>query len=68
MDLNSAEQAARSGACVRDDATMASDWTVRFVKEENLLYYFNPQGEKAHKVRFSDAMRASYQWRTAERK
>lgn len=48
---------------VRDDANMAVDWTVRWHKPESLLYYFNPKGERKHKIKFSDAMRASFQWR-----
>jgi hypothetical protein len=64
MDLNSAIHAAECGGYVRDDATMRADWTVRYVKNEKLLYYFNPQGEKKHKVIFSDAQRMSIQWRT----
>lgn len=64
MDLNSAVQAAaRNGAHIRDDATMKEGWTVRFVKEEALLFYFDPKGERAHKLRISDAQRASFQWR-----
>jgi len=68
MDLNGAVQAAQSGEHIRDDATMKPDWTVRFVAEEKLLYYFNPRGERAHMVRLSDAHRASFQWRTVPRK
>ena len=64
MDLNSAIYTAESGGHVRDEATMSPDWTIRYVAEEKLLYYFNPKGERAHKVHFSDMQRASYQWRT----
>lgn len=64
MDLNSAIHTAECGGHVRDDATMSPDWTVRYVKEEKLLYYFDPKGEKRHRVKFSDAQRSSYQWRT----
>lgn len=64
MDLNSAIHTAECGGHVRDDATMYAGWSMRYVKEEKLLYYFNPQGERAHKVKFSDAQRASSQWRT----
>ena len=63
MDLNSAMHAAQSGGRVRDDATMAPDWTVRFVSSEGLFYYFDPEGKRAHKIKFSDAQRASFQWR-----
>lgn len=64
MDLSSATYVAREqGAHVRDDATMREGWTVRWVPEEKLLYYFNPQNERKHKVQISDAQRASYQWR-----
>ncbi len=66
MDLNSAITVAESGTPVRDDASMTLDWTVRYVKEEQLLYYFDPKGEKRHKIKFSDAQRASYQWRIVE--
>jgi hypothetical protein len=64
MDLNAAIHAAECGGHVRDDSTMIADWTMRYVKEEKLLYYFNPQGEKRHKVQFSNKMRTSFQWRT----
>jgi hypothetical protein len=64
MDLNSAIHTAECGGHIRDDVTMAAGWSIRFDKGEKLLYYFNPKGEKAHKVRFSDAHRASFQWRT----
>jgi hypothetical protein len=64
MDLNSAMHTAECGGHVRDDATMRADWTVRYIAKEKLFYYFNPQGERAHKVRFSEAQRASIQWRT----
>jgi hypothetical protein len=64
MDLNDAIQTAESGGHVRDDATMSPDWTVRYVVEKKLLYYFTPKGEQAHRVYFSDAQRASCQWRT----
>lgn len=77
MDLNSAMHTARCGGLVRDDATMTADWKVKFVPDlspENsarppaerigLFYYVRPNGEIAHKIKFSDAMRASYQWRT----
>jgi hypothetical protein len=42
---------------------MKPGWTVRFVAEEKLLFYFNPKGDKANKILFTDAMRASYRWR-----
>lgn len=64
MDLNDATHSAQCGGFVRDDATMRHGWTVRWVPEEKLLYYFDPKGEKAHKIKFTDQMRASYQWRT----
>jgi hypothetical protein len=64
MDLNSAIHTAQCGGHVRDEATMREGWTVRWVADEKLLYYFNPKGEKAHKIKFTDAMRASYQWKT----
>jgi hypothetical protein len=64
MDLNSATHTAQCGGFIRDDATMSPGWSIRYIKEEKLLYYFNPKGEQAHKVTFSDAQRASFQWRT----
>ena len=64
MDLNSAIHTAQCGGSLRDDATMSVGWTVRWVADEKLLYYFTPKGEKAHKIVFNDRMRASYQWRT----
>jgi hypothetical protein len=64
MDLNSAIHTAECGGNIRDDSLMAEGWSIRFVKEDKLLYYFNPEGEKAHKVRFYDVHRASFQWRT----
>jgi hypothetical protein len=63
MDLNEATLSAKCGSIVRDDATMKPGWTVRFVAEEKLLFYFNPKGDKANKILFTDAMRASYRWR-----
>jgi hypothetical protein len=64
MDLNSAiHEAQVRGARVRDDATMRPGWIIRWDPADQLLYYFRPNGEKAHKVVFSDAMRASPQWR-----
>jgi hypothetical protein len=63
MDLNSAVHEAECGVSVRDDRTMAPDWTVRWVAEDKLLYYFRPNGERAHRVRFTDAQRASPLWR-----
>jgi len=66
MDLNAAIKAAESGVAVRDDATMTVGWTMRYVKEDKLLYYFNPKGERAHRVAFHDAQRASYQWKIIE--
>jgi hypothetical protein len=64
MDLNSAIHTAQCGGHVRDDANMVAGWTVRWDAKEKLLYYFDPKGEKRHKIIFSDAMRASFQWRT----
>lgn len=64
MDLNSAMHTAQCGGHVRDDTTMREGWTVRWVKEEKLLYYFDPKGERAHLVKFSDAQRTSFQWKT----
>lgn len=77
MDLNSAIHTARCGGYVRDDGTMVDGWKVCFVPKEGkenaklppadrlgLLYYINPLGERAHVVRITDAMRASYQWKT----
>ena len=63
MDLNDAIRMAEIGGHVRDDATMATDWTVRYVPEEKLLYLFRPSGERYRKLLISDAMRASFQWR-----
>ncbi len=66
MDLNSAiEIAERRGEFIRDDATMRAGWTIRYIADEKLLYFFDPKNEKAHKVRFNDAHRASFQWRVA---
>lgn len=64
MDLNSAIHTAECGGFVRDDMTMSPGWSIRYIAEKKLLYYFNPKGEQAHKVHFSDAMRSSFQWRT----
>ena len=64
MDLNSAIHTAAHGAFVRDDTTMSPGWSIRYVMETRLLYYFNSKGEQGHKVRFSDAQRSSSQWRT----
>lgn len=76
MDLNDAMHTARCGGFVRDDANMKADWKVGFVpkdvkqakrpplEREGLFYYFNPLGEQAHKIIFTDAMRSSFQWRT----
>lgn len=66
MDLNSAIYAAEAGDYVRDDASMTPDWTMRYIKAEKLLWYFNPKGERAHRVKFSDAQRASFQWRIVD--
>lgn len=69
MDLNAAVNfAIISGLPVRCDATMRAGWTVRYDPKDRLLYYFNPKGEKAHKVIFTDAHRSSFQWRTEEPK
>ena len=64
MDLNSAIQTAENGGHVRDDATMRPGWTMRYDKLQKLLYYFDPEGSRRHKVLFSDAQRSSPQWRT----
>lgn len=76
MDLNSAMHTARCGGKVRDDATMRLEWAVIFVPKDDkqsrrpplerdgLMFYVNPQGEKAHKLIITDAMRASFQWKT----
>lgn len=64
MDLNQAFAVAKTGVAIRDDATMASEWTVRWHEKEKLLYYHDPKGVKRHKIKFSDAQRASFQWRT----
>jgi hypothetical protein len=64
VDLNSATHTAQCGAHIRDDANMREGWTVRWVAEEKLLYYFRPSGERAHKLIINDAHRASFQWRT----
>lgn len=63
MDLNSAVEAAKSGALVRDDATMREGWTVRWVPEQKLLYYFDPKGDKRHRIIFTDQHRSSFQWK-----
>lgn len=67
MDLNSAIEIAKTGEFVRDAASMKEGWTVRWVAAEKLFYYFDPKGEKAHKIIFSDRMRASFQWTLVER-
>lgn len=64
MDLNSAIHTAQCGGHLRDDLTMTPDWTVRWVADEKLLYYFDPAGNKRHKITFSNAQRASFQWKT----
>ncbi len=64
MDLNSAIHTAEHGGFVRDDTTMSLGWSIRLVPEKKLLFYFNPKGEQAHQVHFSDAQRSSFQWRT----
>lgn len=66
MDLNAAIIAAEAGALVRDDASMTVGWTMRYIKTDKLLYYFNPKGERAHRVSFQDAQRASYQWKIVD--
>lgn len=66
MDLNAAIQTAEAGVAVRDDATMTADWVVRYDTKEKLLYYFDPSGAKKHRVKFSDAQRASYRWRIVD--
>lgn len=63
MDLNQAISAAEAGAKIRDDATMKPDWTVQFDKEAKALFYYTPNGTKAHKIIFHDGHRASFQWR-----
>lgn len=65
MDLNAAMDTAKSGSPVREDVLMREGWTVRYVATEKLFYYFNPKGERAHKIVFNDAHRASYQWKIA---
>jgi hypothetical protein len=62
MDLNSAMEVAQSGASVVEPSLMREGWTVRWDAKEKLFYYFNPLGERAHKIMFNDAHRASYQW------
>lgn len=75
-DLNAALHSCRCGGYVRDDANMAPEWKIQFVPEDTKearrlprhkragkFQYINPQGEPAHDVRFSDAMKASWQWR-----
>jgi hypothetical protein len=69
MDLNEAMSVATStGLSVRCDATMRFGWTIRYDPKDKLFYYFNPKGEKAHKVHFTDAHRSSFQWRAEEPK
>ena len=63
MDLNQATEIAKSGVPVRADGLMREGWTVRWHAAEKLLYYFDPYGERKHKIMFTDAHRASYQWR-----
>lgn len=67
MDLNSAISLAEVNIPVRDDLTMATGWTIRLDPKEKLLYYHRPTGERAHKVRFSDAHRSSFAWRAARK-
>jgi hypothetical protein len=77
MDLNDALHTCRCGGCIRDDANMAADWKIEFVADKSpennkrpphqrlgFFRYINPKGEPAHAVKFSDAHKASYQWRT----
>lgn len=66
MDLNAAIKSAEDGAVIRDDTTMRVGWTVRYLPAEKLLWYFNPKGERAHRIKFSDAQRASYQWKIVD--
>lgn len=63
MDLNSAMDVARQGTRITEPALMREGWTVRWDVETKLFYYFNPRGERAHKIIFTDEHRASYQWR-----
>lgn len=61
MDLNDALTTAKLGHRVRDDATMKVGWSV--VWRGGRFVYLDPKGEEAHTIRFSDGMKASYQWR-----
>lgn len=77
MDLNDALHSCRCGGHIRDDANMTPEWTIYFRSDattENCnraphertgeFFYINPKTGPAHRVRFSDAMKASCQWRT----
>lgn len=64
MDLNSAIHTAECGGHVRCDRTMRAGWTIRWVKAEKLLYFYDPNGDKRHKVMFNDAHRSSVTWQT----
>ncbi len=64
MDLSDAMHSAQCGGHVREDTLMKEGWTVRWDAAEKLFYYFDPKGEKRHKIIFTDAHRASWQWKT----
>jgi hypothetical protein len=63
MDLNDAMLVAKAGRHVRDEANMRPEWTMRWDADAKLFYYFDPRGQRAHVIKFTDAMRASFQWR-----
>lgn len=65
MDLNDALAIAKLGHLVRDDASMKPEWAVAW--RAGRFVYLNPKGEEAHNTRFSDAMKASFQWRLIEK-
>ena len=66
MDLNSAIEAAKHGAKIHEPTLMREGWTVQFNKDDGLLYYHRPTGERAHRIRFLDQHRASFQWGVAD--
>ncbi len=64
MDLNSAIHTAEHGGFIRNDELMRPGWSIRWVAEKKLLYYFNSLNDRMAPVYFNDAHRASFQWRT----
>jgi len=64
VDLNDAIHTAECGGFIRNDDTMRPGWSIRWDAKDKLLYFFDPQGERKHRVQFSDTHRMSFQWRT----